>query len=85
MEWIGREIRNAFLTAMSLARYKAVQDNTFDEDGGISVQTDHFRSVVRMSRLFRQYVNSIEVLTESERATERKDRNDMYWNKRRGQ
>lgn len=78
LKWNGREIRNAFLTATYLARYKAVTQKGVDaESGSFEVRKEHFKSVVSMSRSFRSYVDSIDNYTEAERARHRGDRNDL--------
>ena len=77
LQWNGREIRNALQTAISLATYKALQDRK-GVDQMIDVEVDHFKSVVRMSKKFKVYVNSITRKGESERARARFDRNDGY-------
>ncbi|KAK5625866.1 hypothetical protein RRF57_001582 [Xylaria bambusicola] len=49
LKWNGREIRNAFQTAVSLAEY----DVEKDEDGKIIITDDHLRAVVELSRDFK--------------------------------
>ena len=78
LEWNGREIRNAFQTAISLARYRASKDEGTGDDDPVDVEVDHFKSVMRMSRSFRGYMDSISKLPEAERAKRAWDRNDDY-------
>ncbi|KAF2229533.1 P-loop containing nucleoside triphosphate hydrolase protein [Viridothelium virens] len=78
LQWNGREIRNAFQTAISLARYRASKEKEDGNDDVVDVEVDHFRSVMRMSRSFRGYMDSISKLPEAERARRAYDRNDDY-------
>ncbi|KAI9684979.1 MAG: hypothetical protein M1820_010859, partial [Bogoriella megaspora] len=78
LKWNGREIRNALQTAISLARYKASQDANDINDDVIDVDVEHFKNVVRMSKSFRGYMDSISSLTEDERAKMAWDRNDEF-------
>ncbi|KAL4767545.1 P-loop containing nucleoside triphosphate hydrolase protein [Aspergillus nidulans var. acristatus] len=56
LKWNGREIRNAFQTAVALACYQAKQ-----EGDGIPEITDiHFRRVVAMSQNFKSYLRSFQ-------------------------
>lgn len=76
LDWNGREIRNAFLTAMYLARYKEVKKGADPETASFEVRKEHFKSVVRMSKSFDDYMDSINNTSEAERARHRGDRND---------
>ncbi|KAH6676509.1 ATPase [Halenospora varia] len=49
----GREIRNAFQTAVALAEYDAEKD----EEGKILLTDTHLRSIVDMSRDFKEYLD----------------------------
>lgn len=73
MLWNGREIRNALQTAISLASYKAFQEGKSSKDP-VKVEQEHFRSVVSMSRKFKEYMRGISGMEEDERAKARKDR-----------
>lgn len=53
-EWNGREIRNAFQTAVALAEYEA---DTQGKD--IELRQDHFEKVVEMSSQFKVYLNTV--------------------------
>lgn len=81
LKWNGREIRNAFQTAISLAGYQASKEETWDSEDEkkvVTVGIEHFRSVVMMSREFHSYMNSITMLGEDERAANRNERNDNF-------
>ncbi|KAL9040175.1 MAG: hypothetical protein Q9214_004591 [Letrouitia sp. 1 TL-2023] len=73
MLWNGREIRNALQTAVSLASYEAFQEGKSSGDL-VKVEQEHFRSVVSMSRKFKEYMRGISGMEEDERAKARKDR-----------
>ena len=72
LQWNGREIRNALQTAISLANYKAVKDG--ESTDTVEIQVDHFKSVVAMSKKFKEYMNSISGKEEDARAKARQDR-----------
>jgi ATP-dependent Clp protease ATP-binding subunit ClpA len=78
LKWNGREIRNAFQTAISLAGYEAAKNPDWTTDKTIDVQKDHFSSVVMMSREFHSYMDSITLQEESQRARARMERNDEH-------
>lgn len=54
VEWNGREIRNAFQTAVALAQYQARKDGKKQ----VVLEADHLKRVVKMSRLFKEYITS---------------------------
>jgi len=76
--WNGREIRNAFQTAISLAGYEASKDPKWTLEKTIDVQPEHFNSVVMMSKEFHSYMDSVSQQAESERARARLERNDEH-------
>lgn len=86
IEWNGREIRNAFQTAVALAEYEAEMKRSKeggDKEGKLEVELrqDHFEKVVEMSDNFKKYlatVGSEEVAGQSEmlRAKVNGDRGD---------
>ena len=51
----GREIRNAFQTAVALAGYDALHDGDQESDP-INVELSHFQGVVKLSAKFRKYM-----------------------------
>jgi hypothetical protein len=70
LKWNGREIRNAFQTAVSLAEYEAEKD----EEGTILVTEDHLRAVVELSKDFKDYLNELHIMDEDKRAENRFER-----------
>ncbi|OJD32610.1 atpase aaa+ type core protein [Diplodia corticola] len=66
-EWNGREIRNAFQSAIAIAEYEASKDPEFnDEEDEIVVSVEHFRRVMMMSKKFRDHVEKARKDNESE-------------------
>ena len=73
IEWNGREIRNAFQTAVALAEYEAMQkitkakkvtageesDEEKKETLDIELRQDHFEKVVEMSDNFKKYLQTV--------------------------
>ncbi|KAJ5554089.1 ATPase AAA-type core [Penicillium frequentans] len=55
LKWNGREIRNAFQTAVALACFEAKGDG----DRIPELQDDHIREVVNMSRKFKDYLKGL--------------------------
>lgn len=53
LEWNGRQIRNAFQTAIALAEYQAYEQGRAGRE--VTVTCDHFRRVVNMSMKFKLY------------------------------
>jgi SpoVK/Ycf46/Vps4 family AAA+-type ATPase len=51
----GREIRNAFQTAVALAEY----DGKLDEEGKIMIEDHHLKQVAEMTREFQRYLNKL--------------------------
>lgn len=78
LQWNGRDIRNAFQTAISLARFRAAQENGGAGSDIIDVDVDHFKSVVQMSKSFHKYMDSITGKGEADRARLGYDRNDKF-------
>lgn len=76
MDWNGREIRNAFQTAIALAEHDTRSAEEYREGDEIVVESDHFRKVMTMSRSFRTYINSIRWDTGEQRANIFYGRND---------
>ncbi|KAI1195290.1 P-loop containing nucleoside triphosphate hydrolase protein [Nemania serpens] len=70
----GREIRNAFQTAVSLAEYDAEKG----EDGKVIVTDDHLRAVVELSRDFKTYLGELHRGDEAKRAERNYERLDSY-------
>ncbi|KAI0432789.1 P-loop containing nucleoside triphosphate hydrolase protein [Xylaria sp. FL1042] len=76
LAWNGREIRNAFQTAVSLAEYDAKKG----EDGRIIITDEHLRAVVELSRDFKSYLNELHKGDEAKRAERKYERLDSYAN-----
>ncbi|KAI8263968.1 hypothetical protein K4K58_012585 [Colletotrichum sp. SAR11_239] len=74
LKWNGREIRNAFQTAVALAEYEADKDG----EGRIMVKDDHLRAVVELSQDFKGYLNDLHRKDEGKRAEQRYERLDSY-------
>ncbi|EHK97884.1 hypothetical protein M7I_6382 [Glarea lozoyensis 74030] len=64
VRWNGREIRNAFQTAVALAEYEDVRD----EEGRVVLTDGHLRSIVDMSRSFKRYLDETHGADEEKRA-----------------
>jgi hypothetical protein len=52
-KWNGRQIRNAFQTAVALAEY---EQNPDGKKGSFTVSLKHFKKVVELSRKFEEYI-----------------------------
>ncbi|KAK2025670.1 ATPase [Colletotrichum zoysiae] len=74
IKWNGREIRNAFQTAVALAEY----DNEKDGEGRIMVTDNHLRAVVELSKDFKGYLNDLHRRDEEKRAEDRYERLATY-------
>ncbi|KAI1659699.1 P-loop containing nucleoside triphosphate hydrolase protein [Daldinia decipiens] len=74
LKWNGREIRNAFQTAVSLAEYDAEKG----EDGKIMITDEHLRAVVELSKDFKNYLNELHRGDEGKRAERHFERLDSY-------
>ncbi|KAL8365017.1 hypothetical protein RB595_004026 [Gaeumannomyces hyphopodioides] len=72
LEWNGREIRNAFQTAVALAEFDAEKD----KEGKIKITDDHLRSVVELSGDFKKYLKVLHRGNEAQRAQRRFERLD---------
>ncbi|KAK7569136.1 hypothetical protein IWX47DRAFT_852733 [Phyllosticta citricarpa] len=76
MDWNGREIRNALQTAIALAEHDAVESDYHKEGDEIIVESEHFQRVMKMSKSFREYLDSIGNDTQEERAARLYGRRD---------
>ncbi|KAI1877844.1 uncharacterized protein JN550_000026 [Neoarthrinium moseri] len=74
VKWNGREIRNAFQTAVALAEY----DGEKDEDGRIRVTDAHFKPILEMSQSFKKYLEELHMGDEAKRAERTYARLDGY-------
>ncbi|KAL8827476.1 MAG: hypothetical protein Q9170_007000 [Blastenia crenularia] len=74
VKWNGREIRNAFQTAVALADYEGAKD----EEGKILLKDTHIMQIVRMSKEFKTYLHELHQGDESKRAERQRIRFDEY-------
>ncbi|KAK2776168.1 P-loop containing nucleoside triphosphate hydrolase (ATPase) [Colletotrichum kahawae] len=74
LKWNGREIRNAFQTAVALAEYEADKDS----EGRTKVKDDHLKAVVDLSKDFKSYLNDLHRKDEGKRAEQRYERLDSF-------
>ncbi|TDZ54529.1 ATPase family AAA domain-containing protein 3B [Colletotrichum trifolii] len=74
IKWNGREIRNAFQTAVALAEYDAEKDS----EGRVKVTDNHLRAVVELSKDFKGYLDDLHTRDEGKRARQRMERLDSY-------
>ncbi|KAK6206838.1 P-loop containing nucleoside triphosphate hydrolase (ATPase) [Colletotrichum tabaci] len=74
INWNGREIRNAFQTAVALAEYDAEKDS----EGKIMVTDNHLRAVVELSKDFKGYLTDLHRRDEEKRAEDRYERLATY-------
>jgi len=72
MKWNGREIRNAFQTAVALAEY----DAETDEEGKILLKDTHLSSIIDMSKDFKEYLDDMHGADEDKRASIQRIRHD---------
>lgn len=62
VEWNGREIRNAFQTAISLAEFECTEDVEDEEEEKTKetvVGVEHFKRVMEMSKTFKDHVETM--------------------------
>lgn len=79
MEWNGREIRNTLQTAIALAEYDERERPGFQEGRDVVVvESEHFQKVMRLSKSFRAYLDSVRQDIESDRAKMLYGRNDYF-------
>lgn len=76
LQWNGREIRNAFQTAVGLAEFEASENPDHDAEEPIVVESAHFEKVCKMSKSFKDYMFRLKKADEQKRAHGRKDRHD---------
>ncbi|KFY59939.1 hypothetical protein V496_05480 [Pseudogymnoascus sp. VKM F-4515 (FW-2607)] len=72
VKWNGREIRNAFQTAVALAEY----DAETDDEGKILLKDTHLSSIVDLSKGFKKYLDDTHGADEDKRATIERMRHD---------
>lgn len=76
--WNGREIRNAFQTAVALAEYRFAEAEDKEEGDKPRLEQEDFEKVCEMSRDFKDYLNSISAADEAGRAKVARERNDEF-------
>lgn len=78
IQWNGRQIRNAFQSAVALAEFEAEQRDTEGADGSSKkspvLTRDHFRELARLSTEFSGYLRETHGDDEDERAVLEKTR-----------
>ncbi|PQE20537.1 atpase aaa-type core protein [Rutstroemia sp. NJR-2017a BBW] len=55
VEWNGREIRNAFQTAVALAEYQATEEGSSE----VELKCEYLDQVVKMSKRFKEYLSTL--------------------------
>lgn len=74
LAWNGRDIRNAFQTAVALAESETISQGK--KDGKVELTRDHFEQVVAMSKNFKQYLQKVHGQETEKAAATRKDRHE---------
>ncbi|KAK0644823.1 hypothetical protein DIS24_g8468 [Lasiodiplodia hormozganensis] len=74
LEWNGREIKNAFQIAVSLAEAEGDKDDR----GRVIIKPDHIKATVEMSKSFKEYLNDLYAKNEEDRAAIRGNRYDAF-------
>ncbi|KAH0563422.1 hypothetical protein GP486_002012 [Trichoglossum hirsutum] len=72
VEWNGREIRNAFQTAVALAEFQGTEENLTK----IELRFDYLDQVVKMSRRFKEYLSTLPEGNVAKKALRYGKRND---------
>ncbi|ROW03607.1 hypothetical protein VPNG_07168 [Cytospora leucostoma] len=76
IQWNGREIRNAFQTAVALADYRFFTSQT--KSGRATLERQDFEKVCATTDAFKKYLSSIPMADEAKRALKERDRNDNF-------
>ncbi|KUI55018.1 ATPase family AAA domain-containing protein 3 [Cytospora mali] len=71
--WNGREIRNAFQTAVALAQYQFAMLEDKEDGDKAMLDREHFEEVCAMTTHFKDYLNNVHMADEEERRLRRKD------------
>ncbi|MCJ1458205.1 hypothetical protein MMC28_008576 [Mycoblastus sanguinarius] len=74
LRWNGREIRNAFQTAVALAEFESAKD----EEGKTLLKESHIMQIVRMSKEFKTYLRELHRGDEAKRADRQRIRYDEF-------
>ncbi|KAK7728803.1 hypothetical protein SLS63_006411 [Diaporthe eres] len=76
--WNGREIRNAFQTAVAFAEYRFAHTPDDQRDEKACLEEEDFAKVCEMTGAFKHYLHSISGRDESMRARSDQARNDSF-------
>ncbi|KAL1854480.1 hypothetical protein Daus18300_011401 [Diaporthe australafricana] len=76
--WNGREIRNAFQTAVAFAEYRFAHAPADQRDEKACLEEEDFAKVCEMTGAFKRYLQSISGQDESGRARSDQARNDNF-------
>ncbi|KUI68921.1 ATPase family AAA domain-containing protein 3 [Cytospora mali] len=71
--WNGREIRNAFQTAVALAQYQFAMLEDKEDGEKAMLDREHFEEVCAMATHFKDYLKNVHMADEEERRLRRKD------------
>ncbi|RFN54455.1 p-loop containing nucleoside triphosphate hydrolase [Fusarium flagelliforme] len=74
--WNGREIRNAFQTAVALAEYRFAMSEDKEEGDKACLEREDFQQVCEMTGAFKKYLKSLSGFDEAERALNDEARKD---------
>ncbi|KAI1504177.1 hypothetical protein F5X99DRAFT_372745 [Biscogniauxia marginata] len=74
VDWNGREIRNAFQTAVALAEYRFLQKKDKSEDDQPVLDQRDFEQVLDMTSQFKKYLTNVHGVNEADRAFIQKTR-----------
>ncbi|KAK4165174.1 hypothetical protein QBC43DRAFT_351527 [Cladorrhinum sp. PSN259] len=77
LNWNGREIRNAFQTAVTLAQYQFFIREDKKEGDVVELDKEHFEEVCAMTNDFKNYLNKVGGDDEEMRAMHARERNDL--------
>lgn len=78
LDWNGREIRNAFQTAVILAEHEGKKSAYYKPGSPVSLEDRQFQIVRKMNQGFREYLTSIDGEDQTERARIFAKRNDRF-------
>ncbi|TVY86811.1 ATPase family AAA domain-containing protein 3B [Lachnellula willkommii] len=79
--WNGREIRNAFQTAVALAEYRFAEIQDKEPGEKASLELEDFEKVCEMTGAFKEYLTSLTGLDEAGRSKLDQSRNDSFQSK----
>ncbi|KAK4230041.1 hypothetical protein QBC38DRAFT_507749 [Podospora fimiseda] len=78
LNWNGREIRNAFQTAVTLAQYQFYLREEKEDDDVVELEKEHFEEVCGMTNDFKEYLNKVGGNSDEEmRAMQARNRNEL--------